>query len=90
MSINPAAVRKLAMPDVRQRVLEEARGYADAQRMTVRCEECGWFMHNILVADGKRAFTRHLDGKRHRDRNRKRGSMQKTRDKHAGYSWVKR
>lgn len=89
VSINSAAVRKLAMPDIRARRLAENTEIADAQRMTVRCDECGWYMRDMIVADGKRAFEAHLSGKRHTGQGRKSGPQAKTRDRLAGRSWAK-
>jgi hypothetical protein len=53
-------VRSLAIAEVRDRKLAEALAYANGQRMTVRCGECGWYMKNALVSVAKEAFERHL------------------------------
>ena len=87
--MNVAAVRKLAHGSVRERLRAAALSAADGQRMNVRCDECGWYMRNVLVGDGKRAFEAHLSGARHTKRNHKRGPQAKTRDRHEGRSWAK-
>jgi hypothetical protein len=83
------SVRSLAVAEVRERKLAEALAYANGQRMTVRCGECGWYMKNALVSDAKKAFERHLTGAKHTRRNQARGPRQSTRDRHNGMSWAK-
>jgi hypothetical protein len=82
-------VKGLAVTSVRQRLRQEWTAVADAQRETVRCAVCGWYMRDVLVGDGKRAFAMHLTGARHTGRNRKSGPQAKTRDRLAGRSWAK-
>lgn len=84
------SVRSLAVAEVRERKLAEALAYANGQRMTVRCGECGWYMKNALVSDAKQAFERHLTGARHTRRNLQRGSQQLIRDRNNGLSWAQR
>jgi hypothetical protein len=86
--VKPRA-KGLATPSVKERLRREWTAVADAQRETVRCAICGWYMSNIRVGEGKRAFEEHLTGRKHTGRNRKRGPQAATRDRLAGMSWAK-